>query len=513
MIKGAGPYPFPAIAVPARHFVALTAVVIVFLAHRAAGTLIDEGGLFLLLSIVVLGSAWFAGTGSALSVTVLGAVLGSLVAANNSVPAEETHLALFVGQGLLLTGLVAELRRARRAAEREARLAHEARAESEAAGRMKDEFLGTISHELRTPLNAVLGWLHLIRTGSLDKESARRGFETIERNVRLQAQLVGDLLDASKALTGRLSLDVRPVSLKTVVAEALSQVSSAAAAKDVTVNLTAGAGPMVVRGDANRLRQIVWHLLANAIKFTPRGGAVELSIESNDHACISVRDSGPGIPLEFLPRIFDRFTQADSSATRASGGLGVGLSLVRDLVERHGGEIQVANGGDGGAVFLIRLPLHDADQDESTVAPAPGSPTVSSPPLNGLRVLLLDRDRDVRELLGTVLQQRGAAVCVAGTVDEALEMLESWRPDVLVSDAASPEGDAYAVVGKVQSLETERGGRIPALALTNLARTDEGMRRMLSEVKRDLPKPVEPSILTAEIARLTGRERRRAQRN
>lgn len=512
MKRAAGPYPFPTVAVPARHFVALTAVVIVFLAHRAAGTLIDEGGLFLLLSIVVLGSAWFAGTGSALSVTVLGAVLGSLVAGQNSVPAEETHLALFVGQGLLLTALVAELRRARRAAERDARLALEAQAESEAAGRMKDEFLGTISHELRTPLNAVLGWLHLINTGKLDPETKRRGFETIERNVRLQAQLTSDLLDVSKALTGRLSLDVRPVSLKTVVADSLSQVSSAATAKDVTVNVTTATGPMVVRGDANRLRQIVWHLLANAIKFTPRGGVVAVSLESNDHACISVRDSGPGIPSAFLPRIFDRFTQADSSPTRASGGLGVGLSLVRELVERHGGEIQVSNGNGGGAVFLIRLPLHHADQEEATVAPTAGSPTVSSPPLTGLRVLLLDRDRDVRELLGTVLKQRGASVCVAGTVDEALGMLESWRPDVLVSDAASPERDAYALVGKVQSLESERGGRIPALALTNMARTDEGMRRMLADVKRDLPKPVEPAILTAEIARLTGRERRRVER-
>ncbi len=512
MIRATGPYPFPTVARPARHFVALTAVVIVFLAHRAADTVIDEGGLFLVLSIVVLGSAWFAGTGSALSVTVLGAVLGSLVAGQQGTPAVATHLALFIGHGLLLTALVAELRRSRRAAEREASVAQAAQAESEAASRMKDEFLGTLSHELRTPLNAVLGWLHLIKTGKLDKETKRRGFETIERNVRLQAQLTGDLLDVSKALTGRLSLDVRAVSLKTVAAEALSQVSSAATAKDVTLNVTTGAGPMVVRGDANRLRQIVWHLLANAIKFTPRGGVVDLALESNDHACISVRDSGPGIAPEFLPRVFDRFSQADSSPTRASGGLGVGLSLVRELVERHGGEIQVTNGKDGGAVFLLRLPLHHADQDEATVAPASASPAVSSPPLNDLRVLLLDRDRDVRELLGTVLKQRGASVCIAGTVDEALGMLESWRPDVLVSDAASPEGDAYTLVGKVQSLEAARGGRIPALALTNLARTDEGMRRMLSAVKRDLPKPVEPSILTAEIARLTGRERRREQR-
>ena len=507
-----GPYPFPAVARPARHFVALTAVVMVFLAQRAAETVIDEGGLFLLLSIVVLGSAWFAGTGSALSVIVLGAVLGAVVAGSANSPADETHLALFVGQGLLLTGLVGELRRARRTAEREAGLAHAARKETEAASRMKDEFLGTVSHELRTPLNAVLGWLHLIRTGKLDEDTSRRGFDSIERNVRLQAQLTGDLLDMSKALTGQLRLDVRAVSLPQVIAEALSQIASAATAKDVTLNVRSGDAPAVVRGDANRLRQVVWHLLSNAIKFTPRGGRIDVRLETNDMACITVHDTGPGIDPEFLPIIFDRFTQADSSPTRTSGGLGVGLALVRELVERHGGDVLVANATDGGASFTIRLPLHRGDQNEVTHAPAAASPSVTSPPLDGLRVLLLDQDQDVRELFSVVLRQRGASVCLASTVDEALEMLESWRPDVLVSDASSPNRDAYSLVGKVQSLEAERGGRIPALALTNLASTDEGARRMLADVKRDLPKPLEPAILTAEIARLTGRERRRAQR-
>jgi signal transduction histidine kinase/ActR/RegA family two-component response regulator len=512
MRTATGPYPFPDIALPARHFVALTAVVIVFLAHRAAGSVIDEGGLFLLLSIAVLGSAWLAGTGSALSVVVLGAVLGSVVAGNERSPADQTHLALFIGQGLLLTGLVAELRRARLTAEREAGLAHAAQTETEAASRMKDEFLGTISHELRTPLNAVLGWLHLIKTGKLDEATARRGFDSIERNVRLQARLTGDLLDMSKALTGQLRLDVRAVSLTNVLSEALSQVSSAATAKDVSLNVTTRDEPVVVRGDANRLRQVVWHLLANAIKFTPRGGSIDVTLETNDLACITVRDTGPGIDPEFLPIVFDRFTQADSSPTRAAGGLGVGLSLVRELIERHGGDVRVRNATDGGAMFTIRLPLHRGDQAEATVPAAATVPTVSSPPLDGVRVLLLDRDQDVRELLSVVLRQRGASVCLASTVDEALEMLESWRPDVLVSDAASPDRDAYSLVGKVQSLEAERGGRIPAVALTNLARTDESMRRMLLDVKRDLPKPVEPSILTAEIARLTGRERRRAER-
>jgi signal transduction histidine kinase len=507
-----GPFPFPQIPVAVRHFVALAMVVIVFLAYRSSGNLIDEGSLFLLLGTAVLVSAWAAGSRSALSVTVLGAVLGSFFTEGESSRAVETHLAIFVGQGVLLTALVAELRRARRAAEREAGLAHAARQETEAASRLKDEFLGTISHELRTPLNAVLGWLHLIRTGKLDATTQSRGFESIERNVRLQAQLTGDLLDVSKSLTGRLSIDIRPVSLTAVVDEAMSQIGGAAIAKDVTLTVTKAEQPIVVRGDANRLRQVVWHLLANAIKFTPRGGEIEVSLESNELACVTVRDSGPGIDVEFLPRIFDRFTQADSSPTRLAGGLGVGLSLVRELVERHGGEIKAANSERGGAMFTIRLPFHEQDQQANPVQPAPAVPTVSSPPLNGIRVLLLDRDQDARDLLSVVLEQRGAAVCVAGSVQEALELLESWRPDVLVSDAASPERDAYALVGKVQSLEADRGGRIPAVALTTMSRTDDDMRRKLSDVQRELPKPVEPAILTAEIARLAGRERRRVRR-
>jgi signal transduction histidine kinase/CheY-like chemotaxis protein len=505
-------YPFPSISSAVRHAVALISVVVVFLAYRSSGTVIDDGGLFLLLSIAVLGSAWFAGTGSALAVTVLGAVLGYVAAGHDTTPAVQTHLALFVGQGLLLTALVAELRRARHVAEHEAGVALQARNDVEAASRMKDEFLGTISHELRTPLNAVLGWLHLIRTGKLDAATEARGFESIERNVRLQAQLTADLLDVSKALTGRLKMDIRPVSLPAVVDEALAQVTTAANAKDVTLDVTRASKSMIVRGDPNRLRQVIWHLLANAIKFTPRGGSIEVLLESDGYACVTVRDTGPGIARDFLPHIFDRFTQADSSPTRLTGGLGVGLSLVRELIERHGGEIHATNRESGGAEFRVQLPLHVADQAARPALPSPTHPNVSSPPLNGIRVLLLDRDDDVRELLSVALEERGASVCVAASVDQALEMLESWRPDVLVSDALSPERDAYALVGKIQSLEADRGGRIPALALTTMTRTDEEMRRLLAQVKRDLPKPVEPAILTAEIARLTGRERRRAQR-
>ena len=510
--RGPAEYPFPSVPRAVRPLIALAFVVIIFLAYRGSNTSIDEGSLFLLLSTAVLGTAWMAGTNSALAATALGAILGSVLADPRLSPAVEMHLALFICHGLLLTALVAELRRAREQALYETGIAQTARMESEAANRMKDEFLGTISHELRTPLNAVLGWVHLIRTGKLDKATEERGFECIERNVRQQAQLTGDLLDVSAALTGRLTMEMRPVSLPSVIAEAVAQVRTAAAAKDITVQVADPEGPVVVRGDANRLRQVLWHLLANAIKFTPRRGTIHVTLDTNEQVCVTVRDSGPGIAADFLPRIFDRFTQEDSSPTRSAGGLGVGLSLVRELVERHGGEIRAANAPEGGAMFTVHLPIHHDDQTARAVAPAPAVPTITSPPLTGVRVLLLDRDKDARDVLSVALEQRGARVQVAVSVAQALEMLESWRPDILVSDALEAAGNGYQVVGKVQSLETDRGGRIPAVALTSLHAADAEMRRRLSDVTLDLPKPVEPAILSAEIARLTGRERRQARR-
>ncbi|PYR57596.1 MAG: hypothetical protein DMF85_13195 [Acidobacteria bacterium] len=383
MMMRAGPYPFPTVPAGVRYFVALSLVVIVYLLRRSSASFVDDGGLFLLLSIIVLASAWFAGTGAALAVTVLGALLGAADPARppGQAAGVQMHLALFIVAGLLQTALVAELRRARRVAERQAREAHAAHLEGEAANRMKDEFLATISHELRTPLNAVLGWVHLIRTGKLDDQTARRGLESVERNVRHQAQLTSDLLEISKALTGKLRLDSAPVSLKTVVNEATASIASAASAKDVRLNVSMPDAPVVVRGDANRLRQVIWHLLANAIKFTPRDGVVKVCVEqlASDQACVQVRDTGPGIDPEFLPRIFDRFTQADASPTRSTGGLGVGLSLVREIVERHGGEVQAHNDERGrGAVFTVTLPLHVEDQRVRPVAPAPTTPTVGS---------------------------------------------------------------------------------------------------------------------------------------
>jgi signal transduction histidine kinase/CheY-like chemotaxis protein len=493
---------------------AIGIVALVFLLDQRFDPFIDRGSLFLLLSMAVIAAAWVGGTGPALVATVTGALLAAY---GERVPGDrglDALLALFVLQGLLLTAILAELSRARRRAEEHARIANRALREVEGASRLKDEFLATVSHELRTPLNAVLGWVHLLRTGKLDALTASRGLASIERNARLQSQLTGNLLDISRALTGQLQIEPTRVPLVEIARQATNAALAAAQAKGVTIDGVFPEEPVTVLGDWARLRQVAWQLLANALKFTPRGGTVTLRLGSNGaDAILEVSDTGPGIDPAFLPRIFDRFTQQDSSSTRTAGGLGVGLSLVRELVELHGGEISAANGSNGrGAVFTVKLPLQSAD-GEAVSRPLTERITVNgSPPLDGVRVLVLDRDPDARELVETVLQQRGAVVRTTESVAEALESLESWRPDVLVSDVGSAQRDSYSVIGKVPSLESNRGGRIPALALTNLARTDQQVKGLLAAALCDLPKPVEPALLTAEVARLTGRERRRAAR-
>ena len=507
-------YPFPTFPVPVRFGIAVVMLLAVVLIDRAAGALIDNGSHLILLATAVMATALFAGTGPALSATVVAAVLGARHGSSTDNAAAPMHLALFLVHGLLVTAVVAELRRARRESEMRAQEAQTAKEDGENAHRMKDEFLSTISHELRTPLNAVLGWVHLLRTGKLDETTEARGLESIDRNVRLQAQLTADLLDVSKALTGKLHLEMRPAVLDDGVRQAVLAAMPAATAKGVKIEVALTEPGVAVLGDPTRLRQIAWQLLANAIKFTPRDGTVEIAADAfGTDARLIVRDSGRGIDPAFLPRIFDRFTQADSSPTRAAGGLGVGLALVYELVALHGGEIEARNRDDGGgAIFMARFPLQPRDSVPRS-APVRSTPPLGDAPfLEGLRVLVFDQELEGRELLRTVLQHRGASVQTVSSVAEALHCLEAWRPDVLVSDSVSPDHDFYALVGKVHTLESERGGRIPAVALTSVSRTDERLRGMLADVQRDVPKPVEPAVLTSEIARLTGRERRREQR-
>lgn len=513
MTGPADAYPFRTFSTPVRFAIPLAMLAAVVAIDDLAGPLIDGGSHLVLLATAVLATALFAGTGPALAATVVAAALGARHGSTELAAAEPIHLALFLVHGLLVTAVVAELRRARRDAEVRAQEALEAREVGENANRMKDEFLATISHELRTPLNAVLGWVHLLRTGKLDATTADRGLESIDRNIRLQAQLTGDLLDVSKALTGKLHINPRPALLDEAVRQAVSAAVPAATAKGVEIKVSLTEPGVVVHGDPARLRQIAWQLLANAIKFTPRDGVVEIAADTfGQDARLIVRDSGRGIDPAFLPRIFDRFTQADSSATRTAGGLGVGLALVQQLVELHGGEIEARNREDGrGAIFMARFPVQPGATMPRAV-PRPAPPGGDAPFLKGLRVLVLDEEQEARDLLRTVLQHRGATVQTVSSVAEALHSLEAWRPDVLVTDSLSPDHDSYALVGKVRSLESERGGRIPAVALTSTESTDERLRHLLAEVQRDVPKPVEPTVLTSEIARLTGRERRREQR-
>ena len=513
IIGAAEVYPFPTFTAPVRLVIALSMIVAVFLVDQYAGHLLDNGAHFLLMGVVVIASAWFAGTGAALGTTIVAAVLGAVRVSTRD-ETGFTHLALFIVNALLAMAVVAELRHARRSAEARAGEAQAARQQADAASRLKDEFLATISHELRTPLNAVLGWVHLLRTGKLDRETAARGLESIERNVRLQAQLTADLLDVSKALTGKLRVDSRPTALDDAVRQTLGSAELAAEAKGVRVEPALSEG-VIVQGDPARLRQIAWQLLTNAIKFSSRGGVVEIAVDAfGQDARLIVRDNGPGIDPQFLPRIFERFTQADASPTRKTGGLGVGLALVRELVELHGGEVEARNREDGsGSIFMVRFPLKSIERTRAvSIEPPTSRGDGNGPFLEGLRVLVLDQEREARELLRTMLQQRGAVVHAVGSVADALQDLESWRPDVLVSDSLSPEHDSYALIGKVQSLDAERGGRIPAVALTMAGRTDQRLRAMLSAVQADVPKPIEPAALTAEIARLSGRERRRARR-
>lgn len=488
---------------------------VVFLLDRLAANALDGGSHFLLMDLLVVATAWFAGTGAALGTTILAASLGAF-RVSGSDGDSYVHLALFVVNALLITAMVAELRRTRWQAELRAHEAQVAREREESTNRMKDEFLGTISHELRTPLNAILGWVHLLKTGKLDGPTARRGLESIDRNVRLQAQLTSDLLDVSKALTGKLRVEARATSLDEAARQALESARPAADAKGVRIEAAIAEG-LIVNGDPSRLRQIAWQLLANAVKFSPRESVVEVAVDRFGHdARLIVRDNGPGIDPQFLPRVFERFTMADSSTTRGTSGLGVGLALIRELVELHGGEIEARNREDGsGSIFLVRFPLQSVALPEPVATPArPDAPRIdgeSRPFLEGLRVLVLDQEAEGRDLLRTLLQHRGATVETVGSVADALQHLESWRPDVLISDL-SPEHDCYALVGKVHSLEANRGGRIPAVALTDVALADERLRAMLASAHIDIPKPVEPAVLTAEVARLAGRERRSARR-
>ena len=389
----------------------------------------------------------------------------------------------------------------------------EARRQAEEANRMKDEFLATISHELRTPLNAILGWAQVLRLGKLDEAAAARALETIERNARAQAQLIADLLDVSRIITGKLRLDFQPVELPRIIEATLDSIRPGADAKGVRLKVSLDRLTSPVLGDADRLQQVVWNLLSNAIKFTPRDGQVEVRLRQlGSHAEVRVADTGMGIRPDFLPYVFDRFRQAESSTTRSHGGLGRGLSIVRHLVELHGGTVEVFSDGEGkGASFTVRLPVRAVTQEEPgpLLEATEGRPSAWGNPalLDGVRVLVVEDEDDTRDLLVTALEQCGAQVTAAPSAAAALASLDREPPDVMVSDLAMPDEDGYSLIRKVRARGPENGGGVPAAALTAYARAEDRVRALASGFQMHLPKPIDPSDLVAVVASLAGRAR------
>ncbi|MBC5795856.1 PAS domain S-box protein [Sphaerospermopsis sp. LEGE 00249] len=398
--------------------------------------------------------------------------------------------------------------------EREQILAREkaARTEAEAANRIKDEFLATLSHELRTPLNAMLGWTQLLRSRKFDEATTARALETIDRNSRSLAQLIEDVLDVSRIIRGKLRLNMSSVEIVPVIEAAIDTVRPAADAKHICIESEFDPAVGVVIGDANRLQQIVWNLLSNAVKFTPKGGKVEVKIQRiKSRVQIQVSDNGAGIATEFLPHVFERFCQADSSTTRSHGGLGLGLAIVRHLVELHGGTVFATSPGlEQGATFIVNLPMKAVINEDDTPKSQPfltnsESVNYQLSILENVRVLVVDDEADTRNLLTTILGQYGAQVTAVASTQEAMTALSQFHPDILISDIGMPEEDGYTLIRKVRSLPSNEGGKIPAVALTAYARSEDRTQALLAGFQLHIPKPVNPGELAAVVANLAGR--------
>jgi PAS domain S-box-containing protein len=400
-----------------------------------------------------------------------------------------------------------------------------ARIEAQRASRMKDEFLATLSHELRTPLNAILGWAHIVqaqvdKTGRAGPDEVKKGLAIIERNARAQAQIIEDLLDMSRIISGKIRLDVSRLDLATIVKAAIDTARPAAEAKSIQLqSILDPLSDVVISGDGNRLHQVLWNLLSNALKFTPKGGRVQVLLERvNSHLELSVIDTGEGIAPEFMQYVFDRFRQADASSTRRHGGLGLGLAIVKQLVELHGGSVHVKSGGVGtGTTVVVVLPLaamhadpdpapHHVRQHPRTPS-APPEPHTSSAELQGLSILVVDDELDARTLVQRLLEDHGAVVTIAGSAQAALASFESQRFDLLISDIGMPHEDGYSLISKVRMLPREDGHPLPAVALTAYARSEDRIRALRAGYQMHLVKPVEPNELLIVVASLTGRSR------
>jgi signal transduction histidine kinase/ActR/RegA family two-component response regulator len=466
-----------------------------------------DGAVTPLFLAAVIVACWYGGRRPALVATGLALIVSEIIFDTPSLG----RAGVFVGVAVLgvwLHGRAVEAReRAEalaRAREQLVRQEQAARADAETAGRSKDEFLAALSHELRTPLNALMGWIWWLRRGGLDADRQERALETIERNTASLAQLIEDLLDVARIVTGKLRLSVREVEPAPVIAAAIESLRPAADAKSIAlaVSLDETMGSLVA--DPDRLQQIVWNLLSNAIKFTPDKGRVDVTLHAaGSDVVIEVRDSGQGIPAALLPHVFERFRQAD--ARRPITGLGLGLSIVRHLVEMHGGAVRAASPGEGrGATFTVTLPLRSPASAEA--GDPDSAPRARGPRLDDLRVLVVEDDADARLWLKESLESLGAVVLIATSVQEALETFERETPHVLVSDIRLPDADGYALLRRVRAVDAARGRQTPAIALTAYPRVEDRARALDAGFAMHVPKPVAPDELAGVIASLAGRE-------
>src|SRR5690349_6423213 len=385
--------------------------------------------------------------------------------------------------------------------------AQAAHAEADSANTVKDEFLATLSHELRTPLTSSLGWSHLLTDGKLDKQQTVSAIETIARNARAQGRLIDEWLDISRIRTRKISLDLRVVKLAPLIQAVVDDVRPAANARSINLETAFDSDVGAILGDSDRLQQIVWNLLTNAIKFTPKGGDVQVRLERNDsHALITVNDSGQGIATEHLPHVFERFRQADSSNTRSNSGLGLGLSIVRQLVELHRGTVTAESSGENaGATFRVMLPLPSRPEvpnaaEKTDPTNERNSPTTAQHSLNGMRVLVVDDEPDTRELVAALLTRCGAEVISVGSAIEALDQMERQRFDLLISDIGMPDMNGYGLISRIRQLGEEHGGRTPAVALTAYAGIDDRKRALAAGYEMHIPKPfIAAELISAAI--------------
>jgi signal transduction histidine kinase len=395
-------------------------------------------------------------------------------------------------------------------AERERLLLHanEGWKSAEEANRVKDDFLAVVSHELRTPLNAITGWVSLLKGGGLPPEKVKHALATIERNARSQTQLVDDLLDVSRILSGKLHMQMELVNFEDVMRLAFDAVEPAAAAKPLNLEIEVAPGSYVVNGDRGRLQQVVWNLLNNAVKFTPAGGSVRLRLESTDRVRLAIQDSGRGIDAHLLPHIFDRFRQAEGSVTRRYGGLGLGLAIVKHLVQLHGGEVRAESEGEGqGATFWVELSQADTAHAGTTRSStsSPHHDPSASQELQDVHVLVVDDDDDCRDMLAYLLTSAGARVRAASSAAQALELLTAELPDVLVSDIGMPGEDGFSLIRNVRARGPQAGGKLPAMALTAYARTEDRATALRAGFNAHVSKPFEAAEVIAVIASLCGR--------